>query len=119
MENNVFILVCCCLIPMMMVVLGFIMWKHHPKQINYFFGYRTARSMQSLEAWNFANEYEGRLWFVCGWILLIPTVLLYMILGEQITDYSIEIISVQAVVFVLTLIPAELKMRKKFDKPKK
>lgn len=115
MENNIFILVCSCMIPAIMVVLGFIMWRHHPKQINYFFGYRTAKSMLSLDTWNFANEYEGKLWFICGLTLLIPTILLYVVMQDQIMMHSIVIITVQAVVFVLTFIPVEMKLRKNFD----
>ena len=115
MENNIFILVCSCLIPAIMIGFGFMMWKFHPKEISYFFGYRTARSMQSLDAWNFANEYEGKLWVQWGLIVLVPTVLLFIWLQDRMTTISIGIIVVQAVVLLATIFPVERALKKNFD----
>lgn len=43
----IFLLVCSLLIPAVMIVAGFLMWKHPPKKINGFYGYRTTRSMKN------------------------------------------------------------------------
>ncbi len=42
-------------------ILGAWMWKKPPRKINLLAGYRTARSMKSQAAWDFAQVYAGRL----------------------------------------------------------
>ena len=73
-----FILVCDLIIPAVMIVFGWIMWKHTPRDINGFVGYRTARSMRNADTWKFAHEYGGRLWWRLGWILLVPSAAIHV-----------------------------------------
>ena len=49
------------LTPLLMIVIGHIMWKHSPQNINTIFGYRTKRSMKNMDTWKFAHEYCGKL----------------------------------------------------------
>lgn len=58
------------LCPLLMLGFGLISRKHPPKTINCWYGYRTARSMKSQAAWDFAHRYCGRLWTWLGAILL-------------------------------------------------
>lgn len=44
-------------IPVLMVLCGYLMYKHTPKDINGLVGYRTAMSMKNQETWDFANNY--------------------------------------------------------------
>lgn len=39
---------------------GLIHYKFPPKRINYFYGYRTKRSMRNLEVWNFSQSYAAK-----------------------------------------------------------
>lgn len=43
------------IVPAILFIVGKIMKKKTPKQINRYVGYRTARSMASQEAWDYAN----------------------------------------------------------------
>ena len=63
------------LIPAVMIIAGRIMHKHCPKDINWIYGYRTARSMKNMDTWTFAHEYCGKLWWKIGWWMLVPSVL--------------------------------------------
>ncbi len=54
------------LLPFIMAVCGWAFRRRPPKQINDLFGYRTARSRSSQEAWDFAQKYMGQLWFRLG-----------------------------------------------------
>ncbi len=58
-------------VPLSMVGFGAYFMKHAPKEINYFFGYRTRRSMMSRDTWEFAHKYCGRLWLYFG-LSMIP-----------------------------------------------
>ena len=69
-----FMFACDLIIPLTMIILGRIMWKRPPRSVNSFIGYRTSRSMKSMETWKFAHEYAGQLWWKLGWILLIPSI---------------------------------------------
>lgn len=73
-----FMFVCDLLVPVLMIFGGRMMWKHPPKNINGMIGYRTPRSMKTMETWKFAQEYCGHLWWKIGWIMLIPSALLHL-----------------------------------------
>lgn len=71
-----FTFICDILIPITMVVLGRIMRKRPPKNINGIVGYRTSRSMKNMDTWQFAHDFCGRLWWKIGWIILFPAILI-------------------------------------------
>ncbi|MCO5725312.1 SdpI family protein [Robiginitalea marina] len=50
---------------------GTILWKYPPKNINWLYGYRTARSMKSQECWDFAQTYAARGMVWVGGIQLV------------------------------------------------
>ena len=56
-----FMLICDMIIPIVMVIVGRMMWKHCPKNINGMSGYRTTRSMKNMDTWKFAHDYCGKL----------------------------------------------------------
>lgn len=119
MNNQVFIFVCSTFMPVLMIVFGFILWKHHPEKINYFFGFRTSRSMLSLDTWKFANEYGGKLWFIWGWIALVPTVFVFLpffkTMEGEASLIPILVIVLQAVIMMASVIPVNIALKKKFD----
>jgi uncharacterized membrane protein len=41
------------------LIIGIILFKFPPKKPNSFYGYRTTRSMHSLEAWQFSQKYAA------------------------------------------------------------
>lgn len=50
---------------------GWILIKYPPKSINWFYGYRTKRSMKSQENWDFAQVFAGRQMIGSGTILFV------------------------------------------------
>lgn len=67
------------ILSLVFVLAGLIMAKYPPKKINPIYGYRTLRSMQSQEAWNYAQRVSSRrmvlsgiaglLVFIAAWML--------------------------------------------------
>lgn len=51
------------------------MWKHCPKEINGWVGYRTKRSMKNMDTWKFAHNYCGHLWWEIGWVIFFLSIL--------------------------------------------
>ena len=105
-------LVCNLLMPVIMIVVGIIMMKRPPKKINAFVGYRTSRSMDNQESWNFANKHSGKLMIMFGIIAIIPSVVIMLpFYGSD--DDTIGIISTVIMVFqfILIIIPIILTER--------
>jgi uncharacterized membrane protein len=57
------------------LIVGFIMYKFPPKEINALYGYRTISSMKSKERWVFAQEYSSLEMIKTGAILSLTSVL--------------------------------------------
>ena len=103
-----------------MIILGKYFSTHAPKKINKLVGYRTPRSMKSKATWEFAHHYFGKLWFVVGWItLLISAIILIMLIGQD--EDTIGIIGgtlsfVQCIPLIGCIYPTEKALRENFDK---
>lgn len=108
-----------CFIPAVMIVCGWFMWKHYPKNINHLMGYRTKRSMKNEETWKFGNEYCGRLWFRIGFISLIPSMIVLIPFTSSSDDcignVSICFMIVQLFLLLGSIIPTEKALKKTFD----
>ena len=108
----ILLMIWACLIPILILVIGIIFQKHAPKEINGFIGYRTRRSMQSQEAWDYANKRMGEIWLAVGVILLVVTIPLSLLLGEN--GVAVLVIA-QTIALILSIIPVEMELKAKFD----
>ena len=110
---------CNLLVPAILLIGGYGMWKHCPKEINSFVGYRTKRSVQNEETWKFAHDYCGRLWWKLGWILAALTVpaqcLMLQSSADEIGTVSMIMISLQTAVLLMSILPTERALKKKFN----
>ena len=80
----IFMLFCDLLIPAVMIGFGKRWQKKPPKEINSIYGYRTAMSMKNRDTWIFAHQYCGKIWYICGWILLVLSVaLMFLSVGKD------------------------------------
>lgn len=124
LENNmglwIFTTATVLLIPAIMMIFGLAFRNKAPKEINYIFGYRTARSMKTQETWEFAHLLLGKIWFRCGLTLLvISLVLMLLVLGKDqdiIGNFGMIITYVELGVLIVTIIPVEKALKKNFDK---
>lgn len=116
----IFMLVMDLLVPATMVLFGRIFLKKAPKEINALYGYRTTMSMKNKETWEFAHHYFGKIWLVCGLILLPGTaVAMIPVIGKA--DDSVGtwggVISLIQILFLIgTIIPTERALKKTFDR---
>ena len=110
---------CNLLVPAIMILTGRIMWKHCPKDINIMFGYRTKQSMKSTDTWKFAHTYCGRLWWSVGWILGVLSIFVQIFFFRSDTTtvgiLGTVIMVLQTSVLLLTIIPTEKALKRKFD----
>ena len=75
--------------------------------------------MKNMDTWKFAHDYVGQLWWKAGWILMILTILVQLPFIKFNTDaignLFLVIIFVQILVMLLTIIPVENALKKKFN----
>ncbi|MBQ8689389.1 MAG: SdpI family protein [Clostridia bacterium] len=114
-----FMLICDLLIPVIMFIAGIIMWKHCPKNINAFFGYRTTRSMKNMDTWRFAHDYCGRLWWKIGLIMLVPSALIHIPFYHS-DENTLGLVggilmTIQCIVLIVSIFPTESALKNTFN----
>ena len=111
--------ICNLLMPLLMIIAGYMMYKHPPKEINGVIGYRTTRSRKNIDTWKFAHDYCGRLWFKAGFALLIPTIVVQIPFAKSsdstIGWVTIVIEMIQLVVLIGSIFPVEKALKENFD----
>ena len=116
----IYMLIVNLLIPFTMIGFGKYFIKKAPEKINGVFGYRTSMSMKNKDTWEFAHKYCGKIWYICGLILLPMTaVCMLLLIGED--KYAIGtrgaiIVGIQLVILIGSIFPTEKALRKNFDK---
>ena len=115
----IYMLITCELLPILVFVIGICFSKRAPKSINYIFGYRTARSMKSPEAWEFAHKYIGKIWSVLGAIMVpLSAIILFVFIGrdeETVGNVGLVILLLQTVSLIIPIFPTEMALKNKFN----
>ena len=114
-----FMLISDLVIPMIMIIGGWMMWRHTPKNINGFVGYRTPRSMKNRDTWDFAHIYCGRLWWKIGWMMLVPSVIVnvpfYGSTDDTIGGAGVILVTIQTAILIVSIFPTEKALKNNFD----
>lgn len=107
------------LIPFTMIGFGKYFIKNAPKEINAVFGYRTSMSMKNKDTWKYAHKYCGKIWYVCGWILLPITIICLLLAVGKSKDYVGTvggiICGIQLIPLVGSIFLTEAALKKIFD----
>ena len=110
---------CTLLIPGVMLLFGWRFWKKPPQNINSFYGYRTRRSMQNRQTWEFAHQTCGKLWFFCGLVLLPGSILVMLPLWGRQADavgmWCGAVALIQTAILLATIFPVERALKQHFD----
>ena len=113
-----FMVICNLIVPVITIIAGWMMWKHCPKEINGLIGYRTKRSIKNEDTWKFAHVYCGKLWWIIGWIIILPSALVqvpfFKSSYEVIGIAGAITVAVQIVILLISIIPTETALKKTF-----
>ena len=119
MGFSIFMLIMVLLIPLTMIFFGWLLFRKTPKEINYVYGYRTKRSMMNEETWKFANQYFGKVWYLCGLISVpLSVTAIALVLGkgtETVGTIGGIITMLQMIPLAGAIIPTEIALKKNFD----
>ncbi len=106
------------LIPAIMVGIGTRFLKHPPGTINAWYGYRTARSRRSQQAWDFAQRHFGKTWSLWGLVLAalspIPLAFFYGAPVQTVSLLGGAVCCVQVVVMLTAMLPTEAAPKRRF-----
>lgn len=113
-----FTLAAALLIPACMLYLGRRFQTRPPRNINMGYGYRSHRSMQSQEAWDFAQVYSGRFWVRVGRpVLAVSLVWMLLLFGRDIGAVgtsAVVLMGIQMLPFLAVIPATERVLRRKF-----
>lgn len=106
-------------VPLIMLIFGIVFLKKSPNKINPVYGYRSRRSMKSIEAWKFAHYLCAKIWLYAGIVMLLLTILAMLLVlnksEETIGTVAQIVIYVQLAVLLLSIIPVEAALKRNFD----
>ncbi len=116
----IFMLIMCLLVPITMIGFGNYFIKKAPKNINWWFGYRTSLSMKNKDTWEYAHHYSGKIWLISGWITLIISVIAFMLIfgkdTETIGKFGGVFMLLQCIPLLAVIPFTEIALRRTFDK---
>lgn len=116
----IFMFITVLLLPLIMIFFGRHFIKKAPNDINPIFGYRTKRSMQNKETWEFAHKHFGKIWFIAGLVMLpVSAGIMFFSLGsdmDTVGNLGNIIVIIQTVILLVLIIPTECALKKNFDK---
>lgn len=104
------------IIPLMMIIFGFIWKKNPPVGVNWVYGYRTKMSMKNEETWKFAHMHNAEIWSKVGTIWLVISIIPMFLFKQHMDIISEWVTIIGLVIMVVSLIPTEIALRRKFDK---
>ena len=97
-----------------------IFYEKGSKEINSVFGYRTSMSMKNKDTWEFAHKYCGKVWYVCGMVILpITVIFMLLVIGKNedcVGSIGGIICGVQLIPLIGSILPTEIALKKNFDK---
>ena len=91
--------------PAMLLALGLLFLIFSPKEANYYFGYRCAFGMGSVEAWQFTQRLAGIVWSALGLLLTVGMALLTKNFG-QLEAYDVVWTGVKYILWEVGLVAA-------------
>ena len=111
-------MICNLVIPFIMIGFGLTWRDHPPKEINSVYGYRTSRSTQNEETWEFAHAFVGRLWFRLGRVLAGITIAAGILLNGTPAFLAgmTAVLILQMVMLILTIPITERRLQLEFDR---
>lgn len=119
MTNHILVLVTLSLTPFMILFFGYLFEKRPPRDINYLFGYRTARSMKDKETWLYAHKTVGKYWFYGGMALEVFVTTCYLVfafLDEKPKVNLLTFLFMLPLFYLLfTIVLTEIALKKRFD----
>ena len=104
---------------LIMIIFGYVFAHKAPEKINWLYGYRTRRSMMNMDTWSYAHRYIGKLWQVMGFVILLVTVIVMLLVMRKDKDMiglaGGVLTALQLIPLIGSLFVTESELKKTFD----
>lgn len=110
----IFLLFINSLIPIIMLGFGALWKKYPPQTINWAYGYRTKMSMKNEETWKIAHSHHAKVLYRGGIILLIVSLATMILFKDSYEKVIIWLAYSQLAILLVSIIPTEVALRKRF-----
>jgi len=112
-QNVIFIILT--IVGVVFLAISIFLIKFPPKKINGLYGYRTSRSMQSQEAWDYSQRYSSKIMVVLGLVYFVLGITsLFVPKQEDMVGALVSIVIVLSGVFFM-FYKTERQLAKRFD----
>lgn len=115
-NNQILFCVSIILISVIFIAIGLFLKKYPPKEINYFYGYRSKKAMKNIEQWNYSQKKAALELIRSGILILISLVLVYFLPdGTSFTPYILFLIVIITLFpYFITVYKVEKALKKAF-----
>ena len=103
------------ILPILIILVGAIFRRHYPKTPNSAVGYRTWRSMQSQETWDYANRRFGQVVFPLGFAAAGVCALFNLCLPLGIGILILIDLISEAIFLIFPIFKVEAELKRWFD----
>lgn len=117
-ESHLFIIIIGIFYVLYIAICGFWMLKP-PKNINHTYGYRTPRSMKTIEHWDYANKLAPKLMLTTSHISLLFSLIAYYFFLNSALSFmpALSLVSCLFTLLPILVIPVvEYRLKKQFPK---
>ncbi len=98
------------LVGIIFIITGILMQVFPPKKINPLYGYRTRRSMENQQNWDFSQKYSAKLLTVLGIALvLISSLNIFFNIQDDLEKIISAILIIGSVIFLFIKTESKLK----------
>ena len=99
-----------------MIGFGRYFYEKGSKGNKFSFGYRTSMSMKNKDTWEFAHKYCGKVWYVCGMVMLpITVIFMLLVIGKNedcVGSMGGIICGVQLIPLIGSILPTEIALKR-------
>ncbi len=106
------------LFALMITGIGILFTRRPPSSINFWYGYRTARSMKSQAAWDFAQRYAGHVWIRSGPLMAVVSAVLIALFGQAswFEWFYLVLTFLQLAIMMVVIPMTERELGRRFDR---
>lgn len=108
------------ILPITFIALGLAFWKHPPKKINSYAGWRSKRAMKNQETWIYANRMCGKCFLILGIMELLITLIIFFSIAtlnidsNKVENFGPVLLFIQAACIAIVGIYVEKKLKEHF-----
>lgn len=95
------------------LIAGIVTKLFPPKKINYLYGYRTARSMRSLEEWNYAQKYSAIKMIQIAAFLILISIIAMLVLSD-LKEFNVASFFIVIISIIYLVVKTEKALKNKF-----